>query len=233
MRLRESSSADVQLRTVQRFSFPLIKHYTASSTEVSETAGRVPTSYLLVVIYCRMGSVYPLNCTNSPTAAVDGSAAGPSLFLINVSQNRLDCGQLAFRIPRAAQISRLLQLFSAPQALPCCVGLCFLIFSVSAYSYRSKPCTLMLCFSARRCYCSIYRPSHLSLVIPSTSMTLHLQLFFSISSFSFNLFEVFWDTSSSALPEVSVWRAVFQHQAAPSALLHLRPGVAFSVGRHK
>ncbi len=49
-------------------------------------------------------------------------------------------------ILRAAQNSRLLQLLSAPQWLSGCVKLCFLIFSVFAYSHRSKPCSHVLCF---------------------------------------------------------------------------------------
>lgn len=89
---------------------------------------------------------------------------------------------------RAAQNSSLLQLYSAPQWLPCCVGLCVLIFLVSAYRYWSKPCSLMLCFSARHCCCSICLACHLSLVMPFTSVTLILQLFLSISSHSIKSF---------------------------------------------
>lgn len=78
-----------QLRTVWFFSFPLIKRYTAPSAEIFKPAGLFPTSYLVVVIYCSMGSVCPLPCTSSPTAAVDGSAAGPSSFPFHVSQKCL------------------------------------------------------------------------------------------------------------------------------------------------
>lgn len=97
-----------------------------------------------VLKYLNQQALYTWNCTSSPTAAVGVSAAEPSLFLFSVSQKCLDCGNLAFRTLRVDQSSRLLQLYSTPQLLPCCVGLCFLIFSVSAKIYRCTPCTLML-----------------------------------------------------------------------------------------
>lgn len=138
-----------------------------------------PSHFILGGCDLRQHAVCPLPCTSSPAAAVDVSAAGPSF---HVSQKCLGCGQLAYTLLRAAQNSRLLQLYSAPQWPPCCVGLCFLIFSVSAYSYRSKPCLLMLCFFlAHHCYCSVYLSSHMSLFVPFTLMTLHPQLFLSLS----------------------------------------------------
>lgn len=68
------------------------------------------------------------------------------MFLFSVSEKHLGCGRSALRILTASQNSRFLQWFSAPHSPACCVEPCFLIFPVSASSYRSKLCTLMLCF---------------------------------------------------------------------------------------
>lgn len=100
-----SSSAEVQLWTLQCYAFPLIRRSAASSTEIFEPAGCFPTSYLVVAIYCCTGSVCPLPSTSSPPAAVDGSVAGPSLSPLSVSQKCLGCGQVAYSVwelPRAA-----------------------------------------------------------------------------------------------------------------------------------
>lgn len=153
-----------------------------------------------------------------------GSAAGPSLFLFSVSEKHLGCGRSALRILTASQNSRLLQLFSAPHSPACCVEPCFLIFPVSASSYRSKLCTLMLCFQ-RDIVIGAFIFHFVSLVMPFTKMTCFLQPFFSTLSHSVNHFEVFfWTRHCLQKPEVAPRRAVFQRGAAPSASFHLSQG---------
>lgn len=176
---------------------PLINRYVRSSAEISQS---VSSFHRFILGGCdlRQHAVCPLTLYQFPCSSC-GSLCGWTLHPCFSEMFGLWSVQptLYWELPRTAV---LLQLYSAPQWPPCCVGLCFLIFSVSAYGYRSKPRLLMLCFVlARHCYCSVYLASHLSLVVPFTLMTLHPQLFLSHSqSFQGVLGQVIiWPSRSS------------------------------------
>lgn len=150
--------------------------------------------------------------TSSPAVAVDESVAEPSLFLFSVSQKLLGLWSVNLQDTESSTQKQAQQHTCGPAVLGFAFSFSQCLLTAMDPNRVNKRCVFQRGALSHR---------HLCLVLPFFPMTLHLQPVFSISSFLFNHSEVFWDKSLSTL---LVWTAAFQHRAAPSALLQLRPG---------
>lgn len=215
---------------MQCFSFLPMKCYTAFSDEIFEPAGHFPTSYLAVVWFTALQALFVLYPIPVPLLQLWmglrwDPPSSPSMFLRNVWALSYSCGQLAL------QYWKLLRSVGSHNA---------------TWHHNNSPAGLGFAFSFSQFVlkatdpnfahaCCIYLTSHLSLVIPH--WPLHLQLFFSLCLPFFSLFQSFFRCFETGhylyYQKFPCGELYFKHWATPSALLRVRPGVAFSVGRHE
>lgn len=123
--------------------------------------------------------------------------------------------------------------FTMVLSLPCCAVLYFHIFSVSAYSHWSKPCSVLLIFfqlvTVIVTLISICL-SDRALCLSDPPLTAR---FLCLSSLFNSFWGVFRQVVIYTTRSFRVESCILTPSSTPSALLHIRPGVAFSVGRHK